>query len=245
MLTHSSLFAHLTAWGEAITGVGLTLGLLTGVASLVGLLLVINYGLATQWMSPGQQGFHSCCSTSDDRLLLRPRRADLGARRLALRRPGPSRRSPGGRSPERPVSGSADDAGPASGCRPTTPSASQCASRRAVDHAEDPVRVPALVPLPHHPAVLGGEAWWTGGVGVHAPRGCGPSRTTRAGRSARSTRSDEMLIESASWGVRAARMRSTKTVSLRIEARQAGDPLLLGGHALLPERPEAAGRPPG
>jgi uncharacterized membrane protein YphA (DoxX/SURF4 family) len=39
-------------------GLGLTLGLLTGVASLVGLFLVTNYGLATQWMSPGQQGFH-------------------------------------------------------------------------------------------------------------------------------------------------------------------------------------------
>lgn len=58
VLTHSDLFAHLTAWGEVIAGVGLTLGLLTGVASLVGVLLVINYGLATQWMSPGQQGFH-------------------------------------------------------------------------------------------------------------------------------------------------------------------------------------------
>ena len=34
------------------------MGLLTGIASLVGLVLVINYGLATQWMSPGQQGFH-------------------------------------------------------------------------------------------------------------------------------------------------------------------------------------------
>ena len=31
---------------------------LTGLSSMVGLLLVINYGLATQWMSPGQQGFH-------------------------------------------------------------------------------------------------------------------------------------------------------------------------------------------
>ena len=58
VLTHPELFAHLTAWGEAIAGVGLTLGLLTGVASLVGLVLVTNYGLATQWMSPGQQGFH-------------------------------------------------------------------------------------------------------------------------------------------------------------------------------------------
>jgi uncharacterized membrane protein YphA (DoxX/SURF4 family) len=58
VLTHPETFAHLTAIGETITGVGLTLGLFTGIASLVGLLLVTNYGLATQWMSPGQQGFH-------------------------------------------------------------------------------------------------------------------------------------------------------------------------------------------
>lgn len=58
VLTHSSLFAHLTAWGETVAGLGLTLGLFTGLASLVGLSLVINYGLATQWMSSGQQGFH-------------------------------------------------------------------------------------------------------------------------------------------------------------------------------------------
>ena len=32
--------------------------MVTGVASVVGLVLVTNYGLATQWMSPGQQGFH-------------------------------------------------------------------------------------------------------------------------------------------------------------------------------------------
>ena len=58
VLPHSSLFAQLTAWGETVVGLGLTLGLLTGIASLVGLFLVTNYGLATQWMSPGQQGFH-------------------------------------------------------------------------------------------------------------------------------------------------------------------------------------------
>jgi uncharacterized membrane protein YphA (DoxX/SURF4 family) len=58
VLTHSSLFAHLTAWGESVAGLGLTLGLFTGLASLVGLSLVINYGLATQWMSSTQQGFH-------------------------------------------------------------------------------------------------------------------------------------------------------------------------------------------
>lgn len=58
VLTHSPAFAQLTAWGETVVGIGLTLGLLTGLASLVGLVLVANYGLATQWMSPGQQGFH-------------------------------------------------------------------------------------------------------------------------------------------------------------------------------------------
>jgi uncharacterized membrane protein YphA (DoxX/SURF4 family) len=58
VLPNSNLFAQLTAWGETVVGIGLTLGLLTGIASLVGLVLVINYGLATQWMSPGQQGFH-------------------------------------------------------------------------------------------------------------------------------------------------------------------------------------------
>jgi uncharacterized membrane protein YphA (DoxX/SURF4 family) len=58
VLKHSDVFAHLTAWGETVAGLGLTLGLCTGLASLVGLALVTNYGLATQWMSPGQQGFH-------------------------------------------------------------------------------------------------------------------------------------------------------------------------------------------
>jgi uncharacterized membrane protein YphA (DoxX/SURF4 family) len=58
VLTHPELFAQLTAWGETAVGIGLTLGLLTGASSLIGLVLVTNYGLATQWMSPGQQGFH-------------------------------------------------------------------------------------------------------------------------------------------------------------------------------------------
>jgi uncharacterized membrane protein YphA (DoxX/SURF4 family) len=58
VIPNSPIFAQLTAWGETVTGIGLTLGLLTGLASLVGLVLVTNYGLATQWMSPGQQGFH-------------------------------------------------------------------------------------------------------------------------------------------------------------------------------------------
>ncbi len=58
VLKHSDVFAHLTAWGETVAGLGLTLGFCTGLASVVGLALVTNYGLATQWMSPGQQGFH-------------------------------------------------------------------------------------------------------------------------------------------------------------------------------------------
>ncbi len=58
VLPHPELFAQLTAWGETVVGLGLTLGLLTGISSLIGLMLVTNYGLATQWMSPGQQGFH-------------------------------------------------------------------------------------------------------------------------------------------------------------------------------------------
>ncbi len=58
VIPNSNLFANLTAWGETAVGIGLTLGLFTGLASLVGLVLVSNYGLATQWMSPGQQGFH-------------------------------------------------------------------------------------------------------------------------------------------------------------------------------------------
>ena len=58
VLTHAETFAHLTALGEAVTGIGLTLGLFTGISALVGLVLVTNYGLATQWMSQGQQGFH-------------------------------------------------------------------------------------------------------------------------------------------------------------------------------------------
>jgi thiosulfate dehydrogenase (quinone) large subunit len=58
VLPHATLFAHLTAWGEAAVGVGLTLGLLTPIAAGLGLFLVTSYGLATQWMSPEQRGFH-------------------------------------------------------------------------------------------------------------------------------------------------------------------------------------------
>ncbi|HEU5169207.1 MAG TPA: TQO small subunit DoxD [Gemmatimonadales bacterium] len=58
VLTHPALFAHLTAWGETAVGLGLVLGLLNGLAAATGMLMVAGYGLATQWMSPGQRGFH-------------------------------------------------------------------------------------------------------------------------------------------------------------------------------------------
>ncbi|MGH7539307.1 MAG: TQO small subunit DoxD [Gemmatimonadales bacterium] len=58
VIPHGQLFAQLTAFGEAIVGVGLTLGFLTMLASGLGLWLVLNYGLATQWIGPSQQGFH-------------------------------------------------------------------------------------------------------------------------------------------------------------------------------------------
>ncbi len=58
VLPNSGLFATLQAYGETVVGVGLALGLLTGLAAIVGLILCLNYGLASQWMSFGQQGFH-------------------------------------------------------------------------------------------------------------------------------------------------------------------------------------------
>lgn len=63
VVPHSRVFATLQAYAEAAVGLGLVLGLLTGLASLVGLYLSLNYGLATQWMSFGQQGFHVLLTT--------------------------------------------------------------------------------------------------------------------------------------------------------------------------------------
>ncbi len=58
VLPHARLFAELQAYAEVIVGFALILGCCVGIASLLGLFLTINYGLATQWMSFGQQGFH-------------------------------------------------------------------------------------------------------------------------------------------------------------------------------------------
>ena len=64
VLPNTRAFATLQALAEAAVGLGLVLGLLTGLTALVGLFLSLNYGLASQWMSFGQQGFHVLLVTS-------------------------------------------------------------------------------------------------------------------------------------------------------------------------------------
>jgi uncharacterized membrane protein YphA (DoxX/SURF4 family) len=58
VLPHASVFATLQTYGEVAVGLGLVLGLFTRLAAVIGLVLALNYGLATQWMTFGQQGFH-------------------------------------------------------------------------------------------------------------------------------------------------------------------------------------------
>jgi thiosulfate dehydrogenase [quinone] large subunit len=64
VLPHAATFATLQTYGEVAVGIGLVLGLFTGLSALVGLFLALNFGLATQWMSFGQQGFHLLLITS-------------------------------------------------------------------------------------------------------------------------------------------------------------------------------------
>ena len=64
VLPHATLFAKLQAYGEVVVGIGLLVGFCVGLTALLGLLLTLNYGLATQWMSFGQQGFHLLLITS-------------------------------------------------------------------------------------------------------------------------------------------------------------------------------------
>ncbi|HEV2878378.1 MAG TPA: DoxX family membrane protein [Candidatus Eremiobacteraceae bacterium] len=45
VLPNATLFGHLVAWGETLTGVSLLLGLLTQVGGVVGFLLPLNYFL--------------------------------------------------------------------------------------------------------------------------------------------------------------------------------------------------------
>lgn len=64
VVPHAKLFATLQTYGEVAVGLGLLLGLFTGLTALVGLFLAANYGLATQWITFGQQGFHLLLTTS-------------------------------------------------------------------------------------------------------------------------------------------------------------------------------------
>lgn len=64
VLPNAPLFATLQAYGEVCVGIGLVLGLFTGLTALVGLFMSVNFGLAAQWMSFGQQGFHLLLVTS-------------------------------------------------------------------------------------------------------------------------------------------------------------------------------------
>jgi thiosulfate dehydrogenase (quinone) large subunit len=58
VVPNSHVYAQLTAFGEAAVGLGLLFGCLTALACTIGLVLVLNYGLAVQWQSSAQQGFH-------------------------------------------------------------------------------------------------------------------------------------------------------------------------------------------
>jgi uncharacterized membrane protein YphA (DoxX/SURF4 family) len=64
VVSHATLFAQLTALGEAAVGLGLVFGCCTVLASAIGLVLVVNYGLAVAWQGSAQQGFHYMLITS-------------------------------------------------------------------------------------------------------------------------------------------------------------------------------------
>jgi uncharacterized membrane protein YphA (DoxX/SURF4 family) len=64
VLPNAALFANLQVWGEVAVGLGVTLGLVTRLSAFIGLYLAVNFGLASQWMSFGQQGFHLLLGTS-------------------------------------------------------------------------------------------------------------------------------------------------------------------------------------
>lgn len=89
VLPHAALFATLQVWGEVAVGIGLVLGLATRLAGLVGLYLALNFGLASQWMSFGQQGFHLLLVTSMVLFIGAGAGRAWGLDALLLRRAGP------------------------------------------------------------------------------------------------------------------------------------------------------------
>ena len=63
-IPNGELFAQLTAIGEVLVGIGLTLGLLTVLSSLGGLWLILNYFIASWGGGLNPQGFHILLITS-------------------------------------------------------------------------------------------------------------------------------------------------------------------------------------
>src|SRR5204863_8353210 len=55
---NTHLYARLPPFGEAAGGLGLVFACCTTRAAAIGLVLVVNYGLAVQWQGSAQQGFH-------------------------------------------------------------------------------------------------------------------------------------------------------------------------------------------
>src|SRR5258706_5263318 len=64
VVPNSAVYAQLTAFGEAAVGLGLVFGCCTTLAAAIGLVLVVNYGLAVQWQGSAQQGFHYMLTTT-------------------------------------------------------------------------------------------------------------------------------------------------------------------------------------
>src|SRR2546429_5595120 len=56
VVPNSHVYAQLTAFGEAAVGLGLLFGCLTSLAAAIGLVLVVNYGLAVQWQGCARAG---------------------------------------------------------------------------------------------------------------------------------------------------------------------------------------------
>ena len=92
VLPNAALFAKFQTYGEVAVGIGLILGFCVGLTALVGLFLTVNYGLATQWMSFGQQGFHVMLVTSMIVLLGSRAGRAWGADGLILREASPASR---------------------------------------------------------------------------------------------------------------------------------------------------------
>ena len=92
VLPNAELFAKLQTFGEVAVGIGLILGFCVGLSALAGLFLTVNYGLATQWMSFGQQGFHVMLITSMIILLGARAGRAWGVDALILRTRAPSKR---------------------------------------------------------------------------------------------------------------------------------------------------------